>query len=576
MKKRIFIYFFCVIAALAILLSASAGIIIYNALKNVEFSAIRDRAVLIADFYNRGLTARGDNQAGENVFSDFVNRGTDARMTIIAPDGSVLLDNKNIAANMENHGDREEFIQALMTGVGEAVRYSGTFSTETYYYAIRLDDGNVLRLSMDIRSIGEVFRFILLIILILTALMLLISGEAARKLTDYILRPVIDTDLNNMVFAESEYDSVYEELLPYVRRINSQKDEINKRMAELKERADTMETITDNIKEGLLLIDKSGRVLAANKSVREIFNLRDISGIDVLHVCRDMGFQRAIKECLSRGGTEIDMIIGGRVYDVFFSPVYSAGEKNGAVILLLDITERRAAEKQRREFTANISHELKTPLTAISALSELIENGMAKDGDIKGFAAKINSQVGRLISIIDDIIKLSEFDEGVEIKNSDGVFFNIYELAASVKAALLDKANANEVSINITGGGFDVYASRREIEELLFNLIDNSIKYNVPGGIIEVDLDMQEGLCKISVSDTGIGIAEEHQARVFERFYRVDESRSKATEGTGLGLSIVKHIVMRIGGRIELTSAEGKGTTVVCYLDGIGLYAPTS
>jgi len=276
---------------------------------------------------------------------------------------------------------------------------------------------------------------------------------------------------------------------------------------------------------------------------------------NILHICRDMEFQQGVKSCLSGTNAELTFARGGRIYNVFFSP---------GVILFFDITEKYDLEQQRRAFSANVSHELKTPLTTISALSEMIENGMAKEEDIQDFAGKISSQAKRLLAIIEDIIRLSEFDEGKTAKEYSS--FDLYDLVASVAETLQAQADKKHVSIEITGERFAITANRQMIDELLYNLIDNAIKYNREGGTVSVALDREDGMCKIAVSDTGIGIPPEHRGRVFERFYRVDKSRSKATGGTGLGLSIVKHIAEHHGGRVELESAEGVGTTVVCYV----------
>jgi len=551
MKKRIYINFLGLILLCALLLSASVSGIVYNAIRNREMDAIRDRAVLAADLLN---------SAGQiGYFTDFMNLDPGAsRITIIAPDGLVLLDNKADAVALENHGDREEFIQAIQTGRGEAMRYSRTLGAETYYYAIRLDDGNVLRVSKTMERITGVFTAVLPAIAVVTFLVLLLANIVTRRLAKNILDPLSNIDF------DGDNANVYEELLPYVKKIDQQKREITQQIALLKNRADAIEAITDNMKEGLILIDKVGFVLTANNSALDIFHVGDMKRKNTLQICRSVEFNEGVKKCLSGISKELIFEHGSKVYDVFFSPVRDDEKVTGGVILLLDISEKHAAEKQRREFSANVSHELKTPLTTISALAEMIENGMAKEGDVKEFAGKISVQSKRLMNIIEDIIRLSEFDEGEIV--AEYTDFDLYELAQSVVDVLKERADEKQIPVEIAGERFHVTANRQMIDELLYNLIDNAIKYNKDSGTVTVALSKENGFCKITITDTGIGIPAAHQSRIFERFYRVDRSRSKKTGGTGLGLSIVKHIAEHHGGRAVITSAEKKGTTVECWI----------
>jgi two-component system phosphate regulon sensor histidine kinase PhoR len=399
----------------------------------------------------------------------------------------------------------------------------------------------------------------------LTVIILVIAGFAARKLTEYVIAPLEKIDF------DSESIIVCDELLPYAKKIDRQKQEIREKIAELSQRAETIETITSNMKEGLILIDNDALTLTANYSARQIFG-EHMENKNIMHIYRNTEFQNAVRQCLAGEHVELRSKRGDRIYSVFLSPVNSGGAARGAVILFLDATERFRAEKQRREFSANVSHELKTPLTTISALSEMIGSGMAKEGDVKSFADRISEQAGRMLVLIDDIIRLSEFDEGNFTKGGvkkDDTVFDLWELTETVIGALRDKA-AN-IEMRLTGERFEISANRRLIDELLYNLIDNGIKYNKDNGFVTVELMREisgekKGFCRISVSDTGIGIPTQHHEHVFERFYRVDKSRSKKTGGTGLGLSIVKHITEYYGGRVELQSTEGKGTIVTCYL----------
>ena len=392
---------------------------------------------------------------------------------------------------------------------------------------------------------------------VITAIIALVAASfGARKITEKIISSLekIGQKKTNL--------TLYDELLPVVGKIDRQNQTVRERIEELSNRSDTVETITENMQEGLILTDNDGTILSANNSAGQIFGDR-IENKNVMHIWRADDFQSAVEKCLAGDNAEVQMERNMRIYTVFFSPVHSGANTGGAVILFHDTTEKHRAEKQRREFTANVSHELKTPLTTISALSEMIAQGIAKEDDVNIFAGRINEQSKRLLVLIDDIIRLSEFDEGRltgEVTN-----FDLWELTETVINNF--RNNAGNVEIVLTGERFNISASNRMIDELLYNLIDNGVKYNNDNGKVTVELTLAEnGQCKISVTDTGIGIKEEHHEHVFERFYRAEKSRSKKTGGTGLGLSIVKHITEHYNGSLELKSAEGAGTTVICYL----------
>jgi len=394
------------------------------------------------------------------------------------------------------------------------------------------------------------------VVIIIVIIALITAGIAARKLTENITSTLDNISLENINI------DLYDELIPHAGKLERQNQIVRARIEELSNRTDTIETITDNMQEGLILTNSEGDVLSANNSAHQIFS-GSIENKNILHICRDTAFQKAVELCMDGENAEIQMERNSRIYTVFFSPVHSSGNTRGSVILFHDTTEKQRADKQRREFTANVSHELKTPLTTISALSEMIAQGIAKEDDIKTFAGRINEQSGRLLVLIDDIIRLSEFDEGKS--NREITNFNLWELAETVITSL--KENAGSIKIELTGESFEISANSRLIDELLYNLIDNGIKYNNENGSVTVELTQADnGLCTIRVSDTGIGISEEHHQRVFERFYRAEKSRSKKTGGTGLGLSIVKHITEQYNGSLELESTEGVGTTITCFL----------
>jgi len=497
---------------------------------------------------------------GNRVSEQMVTGLKTERVTIISQDGTVLFDNYANPDDLDNHLDRPEVIDALAGGYGESERYSDTLLEKTYYYAMRLKDGNILRLSVTAASIYSViYRFVPAFIL--SALFVLcISFFAARAFTNRIIEPI-----NNIDLSKPEIDT-YDELSPFVREIMRQKQSVSEHLSALESRVNTINAITGGMKEGLILTDKEGVILSANASAEGIFG-KGKSGIinkNIIEVCRDVSLLQNIKLCLAGDSIETVFEAGERTYGLYLNPVYENGFVSGIVILFLDITERLKAEISRKEFSANVSHELKTPLTTISALTEMFENGMVKDEDKQAFFSKISFQTKRLISIVDDIIRLSEFDEAVSI----GEFseFDVLNLANLAVSNLQNAADEKGVSLKVIGNNLNIFANERMIDELFYNLIDNGIKYNKSGGSVTVAIEDGEEFCRITVADTGIGIPEAHLSRVFERFYTVDKSRSKKQGGTGLGLSIVKHIARFHKGKVEMHSVENAGTSVVCYI----------
>jgi len=552
MQKRIFINFVGLILFCVVFLVLSFGFLFFRSTQAHEMTVIRDKANLVADLLNQNITAN----------HEAIDSGG-TRITVITPDGWVLSDSHAGADLNINRSDRAEFVQAISYGSGEAIRRSDTLGAETFYYAVRLNDGNVLRLSRTLYSLGMVFISTIPALIIITIIVLVIAHLIAHRLTRSIIRPLTEIDFDNLEADPNLSESLYEELWPYMRKIDNQKLEIASQLATLKNRTETIEAIIANMREGIVMLDEKGLVLAINQSALNIFDIpqkRDIIEKNIGHIYRDPDFIQAVKHCLDGEHLEINFTRDDKFFNAFLSPAASGG----AIIFFLDTTEQHKAEAQRKEFSANVSHELKTPLTIISALSEMIVSGMVKSDDIVNSANKIYGHSKRLINIIEDIIRLSEFDESKTLK--DFTEFNIFELAETVIASLQDKAQEKPVTIVLTGQPVQIKANNRLVDELLFNLIDNGIKYNKDDGNVTLDIREENGLCKISVIDTGIGIPKKYQSRIFERFYRVDDSRSKKTGGTGLGLSIVKHITEHHNGKIVLDSAEGMGTTIVCYI----------
>ena len=477
------------------------------------------------------------------------------RLTWIAADGSVLYDTKTDAESLENHASRAEVSQALATGIGESTRYSSTLMEKTMYYAQRLDDGTVLRISISRATVGMIAVGMIQPLLIVLIVALILSGLLARRLSRRIVDPLNSLDLEHPLDNDA-----YEELSPLLKRIHRQHVEIQTQLRELREKTDEFTQITGSMREGLVLLDEHGSILSINAAAQALFGAdAQCVGRDFLTIERSHEISAAIQAAAADGHSEVRAERAGRVYQFDISRITSDGKFLGTVILAFDITEQEFAERNRREFTANVSHELKTPLQGIIGSAELIENGMVKPEDLPRFVGHIHAEAARLVTLIDDIIRLSQLDEGDAMPTEP-----VDLLAVSQEAAenLHDAAAARNVTVSVTGQPAVLPGVRRLIYEIVYNLCDNAIKYNRDGGRVDVTVAADAGGSSITVADTGIGIAPEHQGRVFERFYRVDKSHSKASGGTGLGLSIVKHAVQYHHGRIELESTPGTGTTI--------------
>ena len=517
---------------------------LYDYFGGVEENQLRDELSLAA-------------AAVEDGGTDYLSRLTADRyrLTWIAADGSVLYDTKTNAESLENHASRAEVSQALATGTGESTRYSSTLMEKTMYYAQRLDDGTVLRISISRATVGMIAVGMIQPLLIVLIVALILSGLLARRLSRRIVDPLNSLDLEHPLDNDA-----YEELSPLLKRIHHQHVEIQTQLRELREKTDEFTQITGSMREGLVLLDEHGSILSINAAAQALFGAdAQCVGRDFLTIERSHEISAAIQAAAADGHSEVRAERAGHVYQFDISRITSDGKFLGTVILAFDITEQEFAERNRREFTANVSHELKTPLQGIIGSAELIENGMVKPEDLPRFVGHIHAEAARLVTLIDDIIRLSQLDEGDAMPTEP-----VDLLAVSQEAAenLHDAAAARNVTVSVTGQPAVLPGVRRLIYEIVYNLCDNAIKYNRDGGRVDVTVTADASGSSITVADTGIGIAPEHQARVFERFYRVDKSHSKASGGTGLGLSIVKHAVQYHHGRIELESTPGTGTTI--------------
>ena len=536
--------------AVAVLLATLLVItgVLYQYFGGIQQSQLKDEL---------SLAANAVEQLGEEYLETLSSDRY--RLTWVAPDGAVLFDTRADAASMENHANREEIKEAMSSGTGSSSRNSSTLTEQTIYEATRLDDGSVLRISV---SRATALVLVLGMIQPLAAIALAaiaLSAWLAHRMAKRVVEPLNKLDLDNPMDNDA-----YEELSPLLHRIHAQRQEIKKQVWALKQKQDEFDQITGNMKEALVLLDAKGRIVSINPAARKLF-AADVNciGEDFLTVDRKQNMRLAVSDTTEQGYASFRAKINGREYQFDLNRIDSDGNVHGVVILAFDVTEQVNAERNRREFTANVSHELKTPLQSIIGSAELMENGIVKQEDIPRFVGHIRKEASRLVSLIDDIIRLSQLDEGGEMPHED---VSLRVLSEEVCEMLADTAKVKDVSLEVTGDNGIVSGVRRLLFEVVFNLCDNAIKYNHAGGNVKVSVAEEGNFIRLSVQDTGIGIAPEHQEKIFERFYRVDKSHSKQSGGTGLGLSIVKHAVQYHHGKIDVTSEVGKGTTISVIL----------
>ena len=506
------------------------------------------------------LAVEATQQLGEGYLE---NLDSDRyRLTWVDSDGTVIFDSHADVSTMENHADREEIQEALVSGTGSSTRQSSTLTEQTIYEATRLKDGSVLRISVSRATALVLVLGMLQPIAIVLAIAIALSAWLAHRMAKRVVEPLNKLDLDNPM-----KNAAYEELSPLLHRIHAQHKEIKYQMQTLKRKQDEFEQITGNMKEALVLLDNTGRILSINPAAKALFGAgASCIGEDFLTIDRKQNMRLALEEANKQGHADFRAKKNGREYQFDLSRIDSDGKNHGMVILAFDITEQVNAEKHRQEFTANVSHELKTPLQSIIGSAELMENGIVKEEDIPRFIGHIRKEASRLVFLIDDIIRLSELDEGAEMPRED---VSLKVLSEEICETLADAAKLKDVSLEVTGDDGVVNGVRRLLYEVVYNLCDNAIKYNNPGGSVKVTVTQKPGEVLLSVQDTGIGISTEHQDKVFERFYRVDKSHSKQSGGTGLGLSIVKHAVQYHHGKIAVESELNKGTTISVVFDAV-------
>ena len=545
MTKKIFksIMFVCALV-LAVGLAAVMGILYSNFDGQMRKELSKEAAYL----------AYGVEQQGLNYLKNIKDKS--ARITYIDQDGTVLFDNEADVSEMKNHSDRTEFQKAEKYGAGESSRYSDTLSEKTIYYALRLKDGTVLRVSSTQDSVLALVENLIFPLCGLLCLMLILSGIMASAISKRIVKPINELDLEH-----PEENQIYEELSPLLSKIHRQNREIQNQLELAKQQQQEFSLITENMQEGLIVIDKYTMILSANSSAWNLFRMDKVrQGESVYCLDRAEDFRHAIEHVLEGEHEELVLKLNGSDIQLIANPVVRGQKTEGAVILLVDVTEKLERENLRREFSANVSHELKTPLTSISGFAEIIQGGFVKDEDIPKFAGRIYKESQRLLQLVEDVIQISQLDEEKTPYIWEPV--DVYQVCKNAFDSLKEKAYKMNVHLYICGESMKMEAIRTLLEEAVYNVCDNAIKYNRNDGSVSIFLEQTAQEVQIVVKDTGIGIPREDQDRVFERFYRVDKSHSKEIGGTGLGLSIVKHAVSTLNGSVGLRSEVGSGTEV--------------
>lgn len=545
MTKKIFksIMFVCALV-LAVGLAAVMGILYSNFDGQMRKELSKEAAYL----------AYGVEQQGVDYLKNIKDKS--ARITYIDQDGTVLFDNEADVSEMKNHSDRTEFQKAEKYGAGESSRYSDTLSEKTIYYALRLKDGTVLRVSGTQDSVLALVENLIFPLCGLLCLMLILSGIMASAISKRIVKPINELDLES-----PEENRIYEELSPLLSKIHRQNREIQNQLELAKQQQEEFALITENMQEGLIVIDKYTMILSANSSAWNLFHMdRGCQGESVYCLDREEEFRHAIEQVLSGEHTELVLKLNGSDIQLIANPVRRDKKTEGAVVLLVNVTEKLERESLRREFSANVSHELKTPLTSISGFAEIMQGGLVKNEDIPKFAGRIYKESQRLLQLVEDVIQISQLDEEKTSYVWEPV--DVYQVCKNAFESLKEKAKRLNVHLYICGERMKMEAVRTLLEEAIYNVCDNAIKYNRNDGSVSVFLTQTAQEIQIVVKDTGVGIPKEDQDRVFERFYRVDKSHSKEIGGTGLGLSIVKHAVGALKGCVILRSEEGNGTEI--------------
>lgn len=550
MEGKINTHLFIMGLVTAILVSLITWLVFFNAFQNQVNADLKTDAQLIATSY--------DYITDDNNLKDFAKGQT--RITLIKADGNVIFDSEK--KSDENHLERSEIKDALQDGEGYSSRYSETTRTNTYYYAMKLSNGNILRVAKDADALNSVFTSILPYMILIFIMLLIMSLAIGFFLTKKIINPI--TKLSESVDdigTDIDADDIYPELSPFITEIIAQKREIRYQLGKVEREKNKVAAIIQNMSEGMILLDLDKNILLMNEATKRIFNVGDVTlkHDSLLYISRDKDVNNCVDKALDGENSSLELMLNGRIYQMIANPVASQGEQIGVICLIIDITEKKEMESMRQEFTANVSHELKTPLTSISGYAEMIEAGIVKEEDIKNFAGRIRKESARLLSLISDIILLSRLDNSQKAEAIRKETVNLLTIAQKCADDIAVQAERQGVVVRVSGEEYIMRGNITLLTELVQNLCDNAVRYNRDKDG-KVDITVGNGF--IDVKDTGIGIPPEHRARIFERFYRVDKSRSKARGGTGLGLAIVKHICELYDAKIELKSSEGFGTEI--------------
>lgn len=546
MKSKIFGAIISVALAVILLCGGFLTVILYGYFNSSVYDELKNQAFFISH-----AIAESDSYL-ESITS------SENRITIVNTDGTVAFDSRKNPNEMDNHAEREEITEAFEQGEGISSRYSDTLGTQTLYYAKKMSDGRVIRISAEVESVNDLVLAVMKPMVIVLVLAVISAFLISREISAYIVNPINDIDLNNNELVEP-----YEELAPLVQKIRAQNSHIRQQMSELKRRQNEFNIMTENMSEGVLLIDSRTEILSYNPAALRLLGVTKEDAENsrsILEINRSESFIKAVENALDGKHSELALESDDRTYHIAANPVLSGENVSGVIIIILDVTETEKREQLRREFTSNVSHELKTPLTTIYGISDMLCGGIVKPEDINGFAENIRSEAQRMITLIDDIIKLSRLDEGgKDIEKCEVDLFGIAECVAERLKYSAEKAG---ISITVSGKKTAVNGAPAIIEEMIFNLADNAVKYNCENGSVTITVDENDSGKYFSVKDTGVGIPPEAQERVFERFYRVDKSHSRKIGGTGLGLSIVKHGAAFHNAEIHMNSTENVGTEI--------------
>ena len=546
MTKRIF-RSICLVALTVFLASVVLFMgVLYEYFSNVEQAQLKMQTT---------LAAQGVTNEGIDYFHDL--KVKNYRISWIDTEGNVIFDSASDIAEMENHLERKEVQEALSSGYGESRRYSATLMERSFYSAQKLDDGTILRLSISQNSILTLLLGMTQPICIIFVIALILSIVLAIQVSKKIVKPLNEIDLDNPLSNEG-----YDELSPFLRRIDSQQRQLRGQKAELLQKENELNTIIGSMNEGMILLNQKGKIISINPAARKLLDAgTDCIGSDMLSLCRNLELQEILTKALHGERGENIIRLHGESYQIDADPITSENIVKGAALFFFNVTEKEKAEQIRREFTANVSHELKTPLHSISGYAELLKNDMVKENDKIPFAGKIYDEAGRMIQLVEDIISLSHLDEGADDMQRENI--DLYTLAEKAVQSLEPQADTLCVTLELSGVSAPLNGIPQLLYSVIYNLCDNAIKYNHENGKVMVNIQNENGMVVLSVEDTGIGIAPEHQERIFERFYRVDKSHSKAVGGTGLGLSIVKHAAKIHNAKVDVKSHVGKGSTVI-------------